>query len=31
MVRRDNQSAIELYRKFGFIRTASVHWYFEDG
>jgi [ribosomal protein S18]-alanine N-acetyltransferase len=31
MVRRDNLSAIELYRKFGFIRTATVHGYYEDG
>ena len=31
MVRRDNSSAIELYRKFGFVRTATVHGYYGDG
>ncbi len=31
MVRRDNRSAIELYRRFGFVRTHTVHGYYEDG
>jgi [ribosomal protein S18]-alanine N-acetyltransferase len=31
MVRRDNHGAIDLYRKFGFVRTATVHGYYEDG
>ena len=31
MVRRDNQPAIELYRKLGFRRTATVRGYYEDG
>lgn len=31
MVRWDNKPAIDLYRKFGFVRTASVHGYYEDG
>lgn len=30
MVRRDNLSAIDLYRKFGFVRTHTVHGYYED-
>ena len=31
MVRRENHGAIELYRKFGFVRTATVAGYYEDG
>lgn len=31
MVRRDNRGAIDLYRMFGFVRTATVHGYYEDG
>ncbi len=30
-VRRDNAAAIALYRKFGFVRTATVPGYYEDG
>lgn len=30
-VRRDNDSAIRLYREFGFIRTRTVPRYYEDG
>jgi ribosomal-protein-alanine acetyltransferase len=31
MVRTDNHSAIAFYRKFGFVRTATVRGYYEDG
>lgn len=31
MVRRDNTAAIQLYRRFGFVRTATVKGYYEDG
>jgi ribosomal-protein-alanine N-acetyltransferase len=31
MVRSDNESGINLYRKFGFVRTSSVRRYYEDG
>ena len=31
MVRRDNYPAIELYKRFGFVRTATVAGYYEDG
>lgn len=31
MVRRENLAAIELYRQFGFVRTATVYGYYEDG
>jgi [ribosomal protein S18]-alanine N-acetyltransferase len=31
MVRRDNAGAIALYRKFGFVRVATVGGYYEDG
>ena len=31
MVRRDNHAAIDLYRRFGFVRTATVYGYYEDG
>lgn len=31
MVRRENEAAIALYRKFGFVRTATVSGYYEDG
>lgn len=31
MVRPDNETAIRLYRTLGFVRTASVRGYYEDG
>lgn len=31
MVRRDNAAAIRLYKKFGFVRTARINGYYEDG
>ena len=31
MVRSDNEPAIRLYRTFGFVRTATVRGYYEDG
>jgi ribosomal-protein-alanine N-acetyltransferase len=31
MVRKDNTAAIRLYRRFGFVRTATVRDYYEDG
>lgn len=31
MVRSDNHDAIELYRRFGFIRRRTVRDYYEDG
>lgn len=31
MVRTDNAAAIAFYRKFGFVRTATVRGYYEDG
>ncbi len=31
MVRRKNESAIELYRKLGFVRVATVANYYPDG
>lgn len=31
MVRRENTSAIQLYRRLGFVRTATVKDYYEDG
>ena len=31
MVRIDNADAIALYRRFGFVRTATVRGYYEDG
>lgn len=31
MVRRENAGAIALYRRFGFVRTATVPRYYEDG
>jgi [ribosomal protein S18]-alanine N-acetyltransferase len=31
MVRRDNDAAICFYRRFGFLRTATVPGYYEDG
>ena len=31
MVRRENAGAIAFYRKFGFVRTATVAGYYEDG
>ena len=30
MVRRKNEAAIRLYRKLGFVRTATVPNYYED-
>ena len=31
MVRRDNDAAIRFYRGLGFVRTATVSGYYEDG
>jgi ribosomal-protein-alanine N-acetyltransferase len=31
MVRRDNQAAVNFYKKWGFVRTATVNGYYEDG
>jgi ribosomal-protein-alanine N-acetyltransferase len=31
MVRRNNQSAIQLYRKLGFVRVATIANYYPDG
>ncbi len=31
MVRRDNREAIGLYRNLGFVRSATVRGYYEDG
>jgi ribosomal-protein-alanine N-acetyltransferase len=31
MVRRSNEGAIRLYRRFGFVRTHTVPGYYEDG
>ena len=31
MVRSDNETAVDLYRKLGFVHTSSVRRYYEDG